>query len=220
MRRTLAFLAPLALLTGCPTFGEKPADEGPHCEDTKTPIGFDEVTALGFSANDKLAEVPMEEAATFVYADGTTTDLTVGFAPAEGAYFVDSEAVYPEDGPSIDIAVICDDRIEVEGMFAFATADGAFSESFASVLAATAESLGIYQELDLDHLNGTFAIEPFVDAEGYDDVRAWISASFAAGQSRGSVEGQASGEDECSGDECSAWATSVPVGTWDAAADE
>ncbi|MFN7146543.1 MAG: hypothetical protein ACK4YP_22400 [Myxococcota bacterium] len=205
-------ILPLLALTACPA--GRPADEGPHCEDTRTAIAFDEVTPLGFSANDKLAGVPLEEATRLLYADGVATDLTVGFAPAEGAYFVDSEAVYPEGGVTTDIAVMCEDRIEVEGMFVFATADGAFSESFASTLSASAESVSVHQELDLDGLNGSFDLAPYVQAEDYDALAAWIDVSFHDGASVGSISGQASGEEECTGDACSAWAESVAVGEW------
>lgn len=205
-------ILPLLVLTACPDGGK--ADEGPHCEDTRTPIAFDEVTSLGFSANDKLAGVPLEEATRLLYADGVATDLTVGFAPAEGAYFVDSEAVYPEGGMTTDIGVICEDRIEVEGMLAFATADGAFSESFASTLSASADSVSVHQELDLDGLNGSFDIVPFVQSEDYDALSAWIDVRFQDGASVGTISGQASGEDECTGDECTAWAESVEVAEW------
>lgn len=205
-------ILPLLVLTACPA--GRPADEGPHCEDTRTGIASDELTPLGFSVDDVLAGVPLEEATRLVYADGTSTDLTVGFARAAGAYFVDSEAVYPEGGVTTDIAVICEDRIEVEGMFPFATADGAFSESFASTLFATAESVSIHEVLELDNLNGSFDLVPFVQAEDYDALSAWIDVQFVDGASRGTISGQASGEDECSGDECSAWAESVEVAEW------
>ncbi len=208
-----AFL-PLVLLSGCGLL-DKPADEGPHCEDTRTPIAFDEATPLGFTADEVLALVPMDESSVLLYSDGTSTDLQLGFAPAEGAYFVDSEAVYPEGGEQMDIAVICEDRVEIEGMFAFATADGAFAESFASVLSATAERVSIRQEIDLDNLNGTFDLVPFVDAEDYDTLKAWIDVSYSEGASSGAVSGQASGQEECAdGEECTAWAENVDVATW------
>lgn len=219
--RRLAPLALLAfpLLAACPS--GKLEDAMPYCEDTRTAIAPDEATALGITANDVLAGLPAEETTTFRYVDGASTDLTIAFTPDAQAYFVDSVAVYPEtDGPVPAIAVVCDDRIEFDGTLAFATADGAFAESLAVTLAATADAANIREELDLDALTGTFDIEPFVDAEDYDALAAWIDVSFVAGQSQGKVEGQASGEDECAdGDECTAWAQVVEVGTWDAATD-
>lgn len=204
----------LALLSACPV--DNKGETGPYCEDTKTDIALDEVTPIGITAADVIADAAAEETAVFTYVDDATTDLTLGFVAGTGARFVDSEAVYPEtDGPQPAIAVICDDRIEVDGTFSFATADGAFAESFSSVLNATAERTYISQALDLDGLAGTFDLVPFVDAEDYDALEAWIDVVFTDGVSAGAVNGQASGEDECAdADECTAWATNVEVGTW------
>lgn len=201
----------LLVLTACPPRGN---DEGVHCEDTPRDIAMDEVTPIGRTAEDVIAQVPVEEATTLGYADGATTPLTLGFAPAGTARFVDSEAVYPEGGEVPAIAVICDDRIEADGVFTFATEDGAFAESFDAPVAATESAITLNVELDLDGLSGTFRIEPFVQAEDYDELRAWIDVRFAEGASSGSVAGQASGEEECDGDDCAAWAEQVPVGTW------
>lgn len=216
---TVLTVLPLALLAACPA--EQVEDGMPYCEETRTAIALDEATAIGIPANDVLAGIPAEETRVFRYKDGGTTDLTIHFASDAQAYFVDSVEVYPEtDGPMPDIAVICDDRIEFDGTLAFATADGAFAESLAVTLAATAENVSIHKELDLDALAGTFDIVPFVTGEDWDEVKAWIDVSFVAGQGQGKVEGQASGEDACeNGDACTAWAELVEVGTWDAATD-
>jgi hypothetical protein len=214
------FLLAFPLLAACPA--TTPEDAMPYCEDTRTEIAPDEATALGITANDVLAGLPAEETATFRYVDGGSTALTVAFTPGAQAYFVESVEVYPEtDGPSPAIAVVCDDRIEIDGSLAFATADGAFAESLAATLTATADALALREELDLDALVGSFAIEPFVTAEDYDAVEAWISIRFVDGQSEGAVEGQASGTSACDDEaECTAWAENVEVGDWSNAAEE
>lgn len=206
----------LLALVGCPS--KEALDEGPHCEDTPTDIALDEANALGFTAAEVLATLPTSESTELAYEDLSTTTLDIAFAPGSAARFVDSEAVYPE-GMTTDIGVICDDRLEVDGTLHFFTGDGAFAEELAVTL--TAPSLadaGIWEELDLDGLSGTFDIEPFVDATDYDTLKAWISVAFGGGVSTGAVEGQASGQDDCEdGDTCTAWAESVAVGTWPSA---
>lgn len=206
-------LLPLLLLTGCPN---STLDEGPHCEETSTAIGLTDATALGFTAEEVLASIPATQASELEYADGTTTPLALSFAAAADARFVDSEAVYPEgDGMMPAIDVMCEDYIAIDVTFGFATEDGAFAESFDSTIAAFADSTSLNQELDLAALAGTFDLVPFVTAEDYDALKAWISVSFAEGVSTGEVVGQASGEDECEDtSNCTAWAEMVPVGVW------
>ncbi len=136
--------------------------------------------------------------------------------PGTTARFVESVAVYPDRGGSMEaIGVVCDNRLEIDGSLTFATGDGAFDETFASVLLATADAVRVYEELELDGLTGSFDITPFVDTTDYDALSAWLDVRFADGASSGVIEGQASGEDDCSGsDDCSAWATAVPVAAW------
>lgn len=196
------------LLAGCP----KPADEGPHCEDTKTAIAFDEVTAIDLTANDVLAGVPTSETSTFLYADDGEAALTVGFTPGTEAFFVDSEEVYPEGGVQIDIAVICDDYIAIDGTFAFATDDGVFNESLPTTLSATFERVSLWMELA--DATGTFDAAAWTTSVGYDELSTWIDVAYVDGASLGSVQVQASGEDECDGDTCSAWSESTEVGVW------
>jgi hypothetical protein len=216
MRLAALFVPALFVLAGCPS-GD--LAEGPYCEDTRTALGADEVSALGFSPADVLADVPESENVGLVYADNSLSQLAVAFAPGAAAWFVDSEAVYPDTGgPQPAIGVICDDRVEIEGTLSFVSEDGAFAESFDAVLSATAESTSLHQELDLDALVGTFDIVPFIQAEDYTDVSAWIDITFADGVSVGVVAGQVSGEEACEDSaDCAAWAEAVDVGTWPAA---
>lgn len=207
-------LLPLLLLTGCP----KATNDGPYCEETSTTIALDATTTLGFTAADVLATIPATQDTELQYVDGSTTALALSFAPAAEARFVDSEAVYPDNGGMMmDIAVICEDYIAIDTTFGFMTEDGAFAESFASTITASAMGTTLAQELDLGALTGTFELEPFVTAKDYDSLSAWINVSFSEGVSTGTVSGQASGEDECTGDTCSAWAENVDVGVWPAA---
>ncbi|MDP2312190.1 MAG: hypothetical protein Q8P41_04740 [Pseudomonadota bacterium] len=211
----LTLLALLVPLAGCP--GDK-VNEGPSCESASTELALDEVTVLGFSAADVLVNLAPHEDAVLTWADGTVTDLSLDFAPGATARFIDLTEVPPTgSGPTPAIAIVCDDYVEIDVGLGFATADGAFAEDLATLMGATAaDTAWIDEPLDLEALAGTFDLVPFVDAEDWDELSASIRVDLAAGApTSGVISGVASGEDECAeGDECTAWATQVPVGTW------
>jgi len=203
------------LLAGCPG---KTVDEGAHCEDTPTAVAADEVTVLGFAAADVLAFADGSHEAPFDWANHDPSTLTLDVvADASTARFVDSEAVYPDDGGTYTLmAPVCTDRVEVDATLAFATADGRFDESWAVVLAAEAATgMSFHHEIDLETVVGSWDILEDVTAEGYDSLRAWARGGFDAAGSTGVVDGQASGSEPCDdGDTCTAWAEAVAVGSW------
>jgi hypothetical protein len=205
----------LALAVGCTGLGGKTEDTYPSCAETRTALPLDEVTALGFSAEQLLARLPAAEAVVFTYEDGATTDADPAFAPDGAASWVDSEAVYPE-GTSPAIGVICDDYVEVQVSWTFATVDGVFDEVFDSPLRATTlEAAGLSGELDLGQPGGTFAIDDYTDETGYDEARASVRVVVGDGSTSGVVEGQVSGGGDCEdGEVCTAWAATVAVGSW------
>jgi hypothetical protein len=193
-------------------------DEGPHCAETRTPLQLDEASPIGVVPADVLARVPAEESSPLAYENGEATELSLAFSPATSAEFVDLEAVYPEGGETIDIAVICDDYVAIATDLAFVTADGRFDEDLSGEIQASAESLGaMWIEFALDAMNGSFDIADFTDVTDYDDARLHAAIAFHDGApTSGEIAGDVSGEDECTGDECSAWDVGVPVGTWGA----
>ncbi len=218
--RTFFSASILLSLVAC-TGTTLPGDEYPYCAETATVVALDEVTPLGRSAADILAGIPASEQTSFEYADAPESALDLGFTAGSEARFVDSEAVYPEGGEQIDIAVICEDRIEIDGVLAFSTADGVFAETLDVVLTSSAEGTGIYESLDLENMGGSFDILDFVSTPGVTDLGAWISVTFVDGHSSGVVEGQATrGDPDCTGDECSVSAEMIEVGGWSAAFSE
>ncbi|MDP2306537.1 MAG: hypothetical protein Q8P18_10990 [Pseudomonadota bacterium] len=215
----LFLLAPLALLVACPALRDTPI-----CRSTRTEIALDEVTPLGFSAADVLAHLAPQEDAALRWADGTVTDLSLDFAPGTTARFVDGTVEPPTSGaPMPEIAIVCDDYIEVDVAIGFATADGEFAEQLKSrIRAITADTGVIDAALALDALVGTFDLAPFVEAESWDDLTAWVHVDLTSdGRTRGYVAGTASGEEPCAeGEECTAWAEDVAVATWGEPAEE
>lgn len=203
------------LLTACPG---KDLDEGAHCEDTPSTLAVDEVSPIGFAAADVLVFADGTHETSFDWAHHDPSALTLDLAAdPETTRFVYSEAVYPDDGAEHTLmAVECPDRVEVDAVMGFTTADGRFAETWALTLIATeATAVGFDHEIDLDTVTGTWDILEDVTAEGYDELSAWARGTFDAAGTRGGVDGQASGGDPCEeGDTCSAWSEVVEVGTW------
>jgi hypothetical protein len=205
----------LVWLAGCDPKG---SDEGPRCEESAREVAMEEPTELGFSPAQLAARLPQTEQTTLSWADDTQTELALAFRPADSARFVDSEAVYP-DGEQPAIAVICEDRVEVDVSWDFVTADGTFDESFDTPLrASTLETASLSVQLDLDALGGTFDLDDWTEETEYDEARAWTDVQVGEQVTSGEVSGQISGSEECNeGQTCSAWAQQVPVGTWGSA---
>lgn len=191
--------------------------EGPHCEDSATVVAVDEVTELGFAATDLLALAEGTWADTFTWdRDASTSglELTLGWTDGE-ARFVDSVEVYPDDGEQPAIGLICEDRVEVDVQIGFVTDDGSFDESWTGPLTGKAADLAeLYRALDPDALGGTYDMDADITEPTWDQRSLWIQGTFDEAGSTGRVLGQVSGEEECQGNTCSAWAAEVSVGSW------
>lgn len=197
--------------------GGKDLGNGPYCEDTPTDLALDDPTDLGFTAAAVLARLPANEVTTLTWDGGATTGLLLGYTPATSARFVDSEAVYPDDGGETPaIGVICDDRVEIDLDFTLLTDDGAFDEDLAAPIRATAvDAAEVTADLDLDGLQGSFVFDDFTGGETYDDRSAEVRFTIGDQVTSGSIHGQISGEGDCTdGDTCTAWAAEIPIGTW------
>jgi hypothetical protein len=197
--------------------GDKEDNTGPSCKDTEHPIGLDDDTPLGFTARQIADLVTPPYAGVLTWADGATTGLDVVLTPDGEAWFIDSEVVEGTGDTQPAIWPICEDRVAISAAFTFNTDDGAFAESWSCRPEATEATSATWSHpLDLDALEGTFDLVPFVESTDYDELRAWIDGVVTApGSSTGVIAGQASGEEDCDpGDTCVAWAENVDVGTW------
>jgi hypothetical protein len=167
----LPVLLPLIALCACDEIGPRGGDDTASedawnpCTATTTVVSFDEVTALGFSAEELMAVVGGPRAEVFEwYSSGDTTDLTLELSYTGGEVrFVDQEpregadtgAIYeaaaadldtdePRDtGPADtgpfdtgDGGVECPDSLSMDLTLVFATADGSFDESVDALLYA------------------------------------------------------------------------------------
>jgi len=214
--RTLGPWIGLAVGVACSN-GKDPTAELPYCEDEATPSTLEEVSPLGFSGSDILAFAAGTSEATFVWERREVADTTLSLAIAEidGARFVRSTAVYPEDGEYAAIDVICDDRLEIDVSVDVETADGAFDESWQGILVALdADAASTSQVLDPDALGGSYDMDADIDVPDYDDRSLWVEIQLTGEGTRGEVRGQVSGEDDCDGGDCAAWASEIAIGFW------
>jgi hypothetical protein len=221
MRQVLPGLFVVAF-TGCsdPAVEPQPAPnpDGAMCQDlATTALAMDEASSLGFSADDALAVAGGSHTGTLVYADGSSTAVTVSVESRGSPRFI--HRAWGDDGGDGEVMPMladtgggsapgdsgtgdtggagtfddpCHDVLALDVTFRIATADGAFDEGFDTVLeAAAADDAQVYAALDLAHLGGSFTL----DSSGYDAVSAWIDARFDASGAHGIVQGQGSATD-------------------------
>lgn len=184
-------MLPFVALVGC-KFGT--ADEGAYCEDTATVLAMDEVSELGFSGNDVLDNLEGERSTVMRYLEsGTDTGLTMDVRYDGGEVrFVESVAVYPDHdgiGNTMEAAIDCQDRLEIDVAVTFASGDGVFDEDWDVALRSTDPSAGDFDLADLDptDFSGTYDFIAFDPAE-WDDVWTSVHAGIDAGGLRGTVD--------------------------------
>lgn len=219
MRLSLALSALLLFPAGCSgDYWDKDA-AGDGCVWTSSAVALDEVTELGLSASDLLAQAEGEHSAVFTYAAGETTPLSLTVTGLGTAELLTGEA--PES--NTDVYWDCPTTLSVDVRVDFLTEDGAFAEQWDTALINTAESQGVTAfsvELDPDGLSGSYDLTSAVTSTDYDELIAWGNGRFEAAGPSGEISGQASGSEECDdGETCSAWAELVEVGAWAAAAE-
>ena len=180
---------------------------------TTTPLPMDQASVLGFSGADVMALAGGDHTATLTWAKGGTTDVTVSVATtAPEARYLDME--YVDDGSGIEPAIGCADVVEVDVTFGFTTADGAFAESWASkIQAPSATEASFYRELDLGGLAGSYAVTE-VDPAAFDEVRAFLDATFDATGAHGTVSGQAILNGDASDPDSTASAQMFDIASW------
>ena len=215
----LTTLAALVAFTGCdedaPNLDET---AGAFCEETPTVTALDEVTALGFSAQEVIDALVFPYLTDLEYADGSLAALTIYLVYDAGEVrYVDSVAVYPEGEDQAELgAILCDPYIEIDITAAIATDDGVFDESWELPLRATAADAASFSLNDLtpDDFTGDYDFMAF-DPNDHDEVTTSIYAAFDMGGPRGEITETATSESQGDGNEGVASAENQAVAFWD-----
>lgn len=229
MRGIPIFIPTCLFLTGC--IGGLAS--APTCVDTATVIALEDVTELGFSGADLLvlAEGDFDGQLTW-YGDehayppeetSTPVSVSVGYAAGE-VRFVASELVYPEgDGPTMDIGIVCDDRVEVDVSLVIFTEDGGLDEDLSLALRSF-DGVHVTAGLAFDHstLGGTYEYTLEHPLE-VDSVAHSMEVSFGDTGCSGELVARAEGcydghssWDDCTTRECNCWSSTDTVALWSA----
>ncbi|MFO7561436.1 MAG: hypothetical protein R6X02_02230 [Enhygromyxa sp.] len=206
--------ATLALAGGClPT-------QYPYCEETVTVLdSLDSPTPAGVTAGEILTLIEGQRSPELTYAEPGgaavhveiepggegSTELTLELTREQGGglRWIDAEEVYPSGpGPTVDLAISCPDRIEIDASLSFSSADGVFAELFEVVVQADVEPSGtlgsarIRQILDPTELMGAFTVvsidPPDPDFVDY-DLEIDYPLTEEAAQNRNGEVGQPQG---------------------------
>jgi hypothetical protein len=204
----LVALAPLVALTlvACePTDQEPdPGNGGQFGEETDSgcqvleelAIGLDDITDLGFSAQDMLDVADGDHSADLTWADGAAAALSLGVSGATNPRVLDYE--YVSDGSGAEPAMDCTDGVAVDLTLAVVTDDGLLDESFAVTLVQWEGEQFPTLNVDLDDLSGTLDAWDFA-TESFDEVWADLSIAFETTGVSGEIKGY--GETAWEGDD-------------------
>ncbi len=211
MTRTLPLLSLLPLVLAC---GEKDAVSDywtPRCEETRTALAFDEVSPLGFSAEEAAVALSSLHTVDLLWARGGATTVDIELALTSAVEFVDlEEETPPEDATVPDIAVVCEDYVAVSVTLGLKSADGLLDEDFALSMSLSQADLGaVWAALEVADFSKPEIFDDFLDAEATVQHPTLDVVFGPAGSIDGEIGWQAEGED---GD--TAWASADQVASF------
>lgn len=161
----------------------------------RTPLAFDEASALGFAASDALANLGGTSVVQVQWADDTVTDGTVSLSYDGGTIELqEREWMGTGDGAAVEPAIDCADVVSIEVAVTLATSDGRLGEAWMLALELeTATRAALVRELD--SITGSLDVESFAPPGEFTAVRAFVQIAWADGLPAGRIDGQAEGED-------------------------
>lgn len=188
---TLLALPGLLLLGACEQDPDPNNPGGQFGEETdgcqvveEVALALDEVSELGFAAEEVLAYVEGEHAATLSWADGTSSGLVLVAAEPGNARLLRYEYV-SSSGEEPDI--YCGDELAVDLDLAVDSDDGRLAEDFEVTLVSEEGSLA-WITVDLEALEGSLDIESFA-TESFDDIWADLHVELEASGLSGEIRG-------------------------------
>lgn len=212
------------VLVGC--IGTPPNDDGQFGEEggarcdvvSRTPLAVDEVSPLGFTAQEVLDYAAGAHEQTLSWsAIGGSTPLTLTIAQSGAIEYLEQAVVETGNGSNAEpaLAPFCPNVLSVGVDIGFVTEDGAFAEQWLGALASDVVDRATFGR-QLDELVGTF--DPWDHAPvgpAYDEVIAWLDVALTPAGPSGTVQGQGSGTDGDPNDpNGTAWAQSFEVASF------
>ena len=193
-------------------FGE----EGAHCEVVaRTPLGLDEVSPLGFTAQAVLDFAAGTHAATLAWEDGSRTPLSLVIEPVGDIEYLEQAVVDDGNGSGEEpaLAPLCPNVLSIGVDIGLSTEDGALAEQWLGTLEADTVELARFGR-DLDDVAGTFdAWDHAPEGVAFDEVHAWLDTTISAAGPEGLISGQGSGTDGDPNDpNGTSWAQSFEIG--------
>ena len=208
------------VMSGCgftndPSTGGQTGEETIGClPQSKQTLTIEEVSVLGFSAQDVVTRDATTSSQTLTWDDDTTTELTVGLEELGSYEFVDYEWI--DDSDAMQVGNLaepdCPDRVEVAVEVTLSTADGKLAETFEQRLRARSENdAELWWGFDAKELSGSFdfsayandleKVQPSIEMRFTDSIAGSFSAVIEDESSDNSPDGAVS-------------ATSFEFATW------
>jgi len=209
LTRRSPFIALLAVATGlliqvgCAggQFGE---EGGIGCLPVETtPIALEDVSPIGFAAQDVIDATSASEVLDLRWADGSTAILQLDLDFVGPNEFHDREWI--DDGDAVDLAAEpapteCNDILSMPIALMVSTDDGALGESWTLPLQAHAEAYSTTTHT-LQEASGSLDPTAFAPAGDYKVVDTWIDLTFRDGTWTGTISGMAESMSTGGGDD-------------------
>lgn len=186
MKVRFANVVPLVVVAACGgQVGEEPAE---CAVQSVTPLAGDEVSPLGFSAEQALVGVVGSHPLSVSWADARTTNGDVTATYRGGTIEYQERAWRGDVTPELDGD--CFDILAIELDLTAATDDGALDEAWTATLIVHDRANADVQ-LDLDDVRGTLEVADYAPSAAWDAVTAWLELVFGSTGPGGVIAGQA-----------------------------
>lgn len=177
----------LGLVTACTGQSESPTIDIYACDETSE--GWDVVsedTFLDLGASDALALIPSEVDVAWFWEDQTDTQVALQITLAETTLRrVTSQHAFDNEETTLDVALPCENRIDIEGNVSMISEDGRLNESLLMTFSIGGfDNSRVHARVNVDNseLQGDLDLSAFIDLSDWDDVNLEAELSFDTAQ--------------------------------------
>lgn len=173
----------LGLVTACTGQPESPAIDIYACDETSEAwdVASDD-TFLDLGAPDALALVPGEVDVAWFWEDQTDTQVALQITLDEATLRrVTSLHAFDNEEGALDVALPCENRIDIEGSVSMISEDGRLNESLLMTFSIGAfDNSRVHARVNVDDsaLQGDLDLSAFLDLSDWDDVNLEAELSF------------------------------------------